>query len=121
MRKPGEKDILKYEPLINKIINQVILKNWNNLNYLAHQDTVSLGQTGYTVADIRQDLRLMVWMALLKYNPNKKNKDGIGATEFTYVHTYVKNRALTFISKFTKDKYGYGIYHTYLSQIEYDL
>lgn len=121
MTKPNGKDVLKYEPLINKIINQVILKNWNNVNYLAFQDTMDLGQTGHSVADIRQDLRLMVWKALLRYNPNRRNNQGIGATEFTYVHTYVKNRALTFIKRFTQDKRGYGVYHTYLSQIEYDL
>ncbi len=134
-------EIKTYEKLVNKYLRDNVIKNWNEATLATGQDEVTLGNTGMSVADIRQQLMTEVVVALQKYNPdyrtkprykkdeegnvlNDENGDpivddpgGRPVKEFTFVYQHLFNRCGQLMKKLTKKRYGYGVWSNELSTI----
>lgn len=103
-------DILKYESMVEKYIRDSVVKNWNEASARKGQDNVSLGNTGMSVADIRQHLRAEVCVALYNYNPDYRTKEGRSVKESTFVFQHLFNRIGQMMKRLTKKRYGYGVW-----------
>ena len=101
-------DIKKYDRMVTKYLRDNIQKNWKEANLSASDDEVALGNTGLTMADMRQYLYMQVVIALQNYDPERKNANGVGAKESTFVFTHLFNRVGQEMKKLTKEKSGYG-------------
>lgn len=134
-------EIKTYEKLVNKYLRDNVVKNWNEATLATGQDEVTLGNTGMSVADIRQQLLTEVVVALQKYNPDYRTKvryqkddagnivndekgepivadpGGRSVKEFTFVYQHLFNRCGQLMKKLTKRRYGYGIWSNELSTI----
>lgn len=105
-------DVLKYEPMVEKYIRDSVVKNWNEANSNKKSGDTSLGNTGYTVNDIRQQLRAEVCVALHNYNPNYRTKEGRSVKESTFVFAHLFNRVGQLMKRLTRPKKsGYGVWH----------
>jgi len=109
-------DVLKYEPMIEKYIRDSVVKNWNEASSSKNNGNISLGNSGYTLNDIRQHLRAEVCVALQNYNPDFKNEEGRGAKESTFVFNHLRFRVGQMMKRLTKPKMGYGIWHSNLEE-----
>lgn len=105
-------DVKKYDQMITKWLRDSVVKNWNEANLRSSDNEVSLGNSGYTMADMRQFLYKELVIALQNYKPNYVNKKGerVKVKESTFVYTHLYNRIGQLMKKLTKVKYGYGIW-----------
>lgn len=117
-RKLTNEDIIKYEPMIEAWIRDAVIKNWNEAKTSKSQGDVALGNSGYTVNDIRQHLRAEVCVALHNYNPNYRTKENRSVKESTFVFNHLRFRVGQMMKRLTKKRAGYGIW---TSQIESEL
>lgn len=62
-------DVKKYEAMVNKYLREYVVKNWNEADMRKNFADISLGNSGYSMADIKQELMTEVVIALQKYNP----------------------------------------------------
>jgi hypothetical protein len=115
-RKITNEDIVKYEPMIEKYIRDSVVKNWNEASASKGRGDVSLGNSGLTVNDIRQHLRTEVCVALTKYNPDFKTKEGLSVKESTFVFQHLFNRIGQLMKKLTRKSYGYGVWHSNIEE-----
>jgi hypothetical protein len=115
-RKLTNEDIVKYEPMIEKYIRDSVVKNWNEASTTKSKGDVSLGNSGLTVNDIRQHLRAEVCVALTKYNPDFKTKEGLSVKESTFVFQHLFNRIGQLMKKLTRKSYGYGVWHSNIEE-----
>lgn len=95
-------ELMAYRPMVEFWLKQGIVKNWKEASLSRKQDNVMLGNSGYTMADVRQHLLTEVLIALKNYDPEKKTK------ESSFVYTHLKNRVGGMMKKHTKKKSGYG-------------
>ena len=109
-------DIMKYEPMIEKYIRDNCAKNWNEANTQKGHGDISLGNTGMSLNDIRQHLRVEVCVALYNYNPDYKTKDGKSVKESTFVFQHLFNRCGQMMKRLTKKRYGYGLWHSNIEE-----
>lgn len=109
-------DILKYEPMVEKYIRDNVAKNWNEANTKRGQGDNSLGNTGMSLNDIRQDLRREVLIALYNYNPDYRTKEGRSVKESTFVFQHLWNRVGQMMKRLTKAKMGYGKWHSNIEE-----
>lgn len=107
-RKLTNADILKYEAMVEKYIRDSVVKNWKEASTNKALSEVSLGNSGYSVDDIRQQLRAEVCVALFNYDPNYRTKEGRSVKESTFVFTHLFNRTGQLMKRLTKEKHGYG-------------
>ena len=121
-RQVTNEDILKYEPMVEKFIRDSVVKNWNEattskgvVNQVA-MDEISLGNSGLTINDIRQQLRTEVCVAIQNYNPDYRTKEGRSVLESTFVFQHLFNRVGQMMKRFTKKKFGYGVWHSNLEE-----
>jgi len=110
-------DILKYEPMIEKYIRDSVIKNWNEASSSKSKGEIILGNTGMSINDIRQHLRAEVCVALYNYDPDYRTKDGRSVKESTFVFQHLFNRVGQMMKRFTKKRYGYGIWHVNLEEV----
>lgn len=110
-------DIKKYEPLVEKYIRDSVVKNWNEASTSKNNDEVTLGNTGMSISDIRQQLRTEVCVALYNYDPNYRTKEGKSVKEFTFVFNHLFNRTGQMMKRLTKKKLGYGVWHSNLEEV----
>lgn len=103
-------DIKKYEPMVEKYVRDYVVKNWNEAKLGKKNGDVSLGNSGYTLNDIRQHLRGEVCIALYNYNPEYRTKEGRSVKESTFVYQHLFNRIGQLMKRLTKRRYGYGIW-----------
>ena len=68
------------------------------------------------MADIRQHLRAEVFIALTKYNPDFRTKEGRSVKESTFIFQHLFNRVGQLMKKLTKRRYGYGIWTNNLEE-----
>lgn len=108
-------DILQYEPLVEKFIRDSCLKNWNEAR--SGDPDVFLGSSGYSLNDLRQQLRTEVCVALQNYNPDYRTKDGRSVKEFTFVYQHLTFRVGQLMKRLTKRRLGYGISHTHFDSL----
>lgn len=97
-------DVKKYEPMVEYWMNKSVKKNWNEAQMCKYQGDAALGNSGYTMNDIRQHLRTEVVVALKNYDASKKTK------ESTFVYGHLFNRVGQLMKKLTKKSMGYGMW-----------
>lgn len=110
-------DIINYEAMVESYIRDYVVKNWNEASQRRDLDSVSLGNTGFTMQDIRQHLRTEVVVALQKYNPDYRTPEGRSVKESTFVFQHLFNRTGQLMKRLTKKKHGYGVRHANLEEI----
>jgi hypothetical protein len=110
-------DIKKYMPLVNKYLRDSIVKNWKEANMSAGDSDISLGNTGMTMADMRQELYYQLVIALQNYNPEYRTADGRSVKEFTFVFQHLYNRVGQLMKKLTKKRYGYGVWMSPVEEV----
>lgn len=109
-RKLTNDDIKKYEPMVEKYVRDYCVKNWNEAKLGKKNGDVSLGNSGLTLNDIRQQLRCEVCIALYNYNPDFITKEGRSVKESTFVFQHLFNRIGQLMKRLTKKRYGYGVW-----------
>lgn len=110
-------DIKKYIPMINKYLRDSVVKNWKEASLQRSQDEVSLGNTGMSMADIKQHLYAELVVALQKYNPEYKTTEGRSVKESTFVFQHLFNRTGQMMKRLTKRRYGYGVWATPIEEV----
>lgn len=122
-RKLTNDDIKKYDAMIESWIrgngkNQPgIIKNWNEADTRPGHDNISLGNSGYTMADIRQHLRTEVCVALLNYNPEFRTPEGRSVLESTFVFNHLRFRVGQLMKRLTRKGMGYGVWTQNLEEV----
>ena len=117
MRKLTNDDIKKYDAMVESWIHNHIKKNWNEADTREGQDNVALGNSGYTMADIRQHLRTEVCVALLNFKPDFITPEGRTVLESTFVFNHLRFRVGQLMKRLTRKGMGYGIWHANLEEI----
>lgn len=112
-----DQDVKNYEAMVEMYMKKYVQKNWNEASLSRHKQDVSLGNSGYTMRDIRQQLRCEVVVALQKYNPDYRTKDGRSVKESTFVYQHLFNRIGQLMKKLTKKRYGYGIWMSNIEEV----
>lgn len=103
-------DVVKYERMVNMYLSKYCVKNWNEASMAKGRQDVMLGNTGMTMEDLRQQLYAEVCVALHKYNPDYRTKEGKSVQESTFVYQHLFNRTGQLMKKLTKKRYGYGVW-----------
>jgi hypothetical protein len=108
-----DKMITQYKPMIESYISRHIRKNWNesDLSTLNAKDEISLGNSGWTMADMRQYLMTEVFVALQNYSPLHKTK------ESTFVYGHLGKRVGSLMKKLTKKSKGYGVWSSNIEEV----
>lgn len=112
-----DQDIKNYEAMIEMYMKKYVQKNWNEASLSRHKQDTSLGNSGYTMRDIRQQLRCEVVVALQNYNPDYRTKDGRSVKESTFVYQHLFNRIGQLMKKLTKKRYGYGVWMSNIEEV----
>ena len=110
-------DIKKYQRMVNMYINKYVVKNWNEARNSKAAGEISLGNTGMSISDIKQHLYTEVVVALQKYNPDYRTKEGKSVLESTFVYQHLFNRCGQLMKRLTKKRYGYGIWTSNLEDV----
>jgi hypothetical protein len=114
-------DIKKYIPLVNKWLRDSVVRNWNeaklHADYNSLSEDVTLGNTGVSMADIKQHLMAELVIALQKYNPDYRTKEGKPVKEFTFVYQHLYNRIGQLMKKLTRRSSGYGKWTTSIDDL----
>lgn len=105
--------VLQYIPLVESYLRNHVQKNWNEADTSTNdsRDEISLGNSGWTMADIRQYLMSEVFVALRNYNPDMNTK------ESTFVYGHLSKRVGSLMKKLTKQSKGYGIWTSNIEQV----
>ena len=109
-RKITNEDLKKYERMVSMYLNKYVVKNWNEASMSKSKSDVMLGNSGYTMEDMRQHLMAEVCVALHKYNPDYRTKEGKSVLESTFVYQHLFNRTGQLMKRLTKKRYGYGVW-----------
>ena len=104
-------DIKKYDPMIESWLRKSVIKNWNEASIKKYDGDTALGNSGYTMNDIRQHLRCEVVIALKNYDSTRKAK------ESTFVYGHLFNRIGQLMKKLTKKSMGYGCWVNNLEEV----
>lgn len=105
--------VVQYVPLVESYLRKHVKKNWNEADTSTKdgRDEVGLGNSGWTMADVRQYLMGEVFIALRNYDPTKNTK------ESTFVYGHLSKRVGSLMKKLTKHSKGYGIWSSNLEQV----
>lgn len=109
-------DILKYEAMVEEYIRNYVIKNWNEASSAKSKGDMPLGNSGFTVNDIRQHLKAEVCVALRNYNPDYRTKEGRSVKESTFVYGHLFKRIGQLMKRLTKRRYGYGVWHSNIEE-----
>ena len=104
-------EIMKYVPMVESYLRKSVVKNWNEADVSQSSGDVSLGNSGYTMNDIRQHLLCEVVIALKNYDPSYKAK------ESTFVYGHLSKRIGQLMKKLTKKSMGYGVWTNNLEEV----
>jgi hypothetical protein len=103
--------ILQYNTMVEAWIRNSICKNWNEADQSRAKDEIGLGNSGWTMADMRQYLFAEVFIALRNY------KSTMGTKESTFVYGHLSNRVGSLMKKLTKKSKGYGIWSSNIEEV----
>lgn len=117
MRILTNEDVKKYDPMVESYLRDYVLKNWRGASLAKDKGNEPLGNTGYTMNDMRQHLRTEVCVALQKYNPDYRTADGRSVKESTFVFGHLFKRVGQLMKKLTRKGYGYGVWHANIEEI----
>ncbi len=96
--------ILQYNQMIESFLRNSIAKNWNESDTSKNNDEIGLGNSGWTMSDMRQYLATEVFIALRNYKTEYKTK------ESTFVFGHLNKRVGSLMKKLTKKSKGYGVW-----------
>lgn len=103
--------ILQYDQMIESFLRNSISKNWNEADLSRNNDEIGLGNSGWTMSDMRQYLATEVFIALRNYKTEYKTK------ESTFVFGHLNKRVGSLMKKLTKKSKGYGIWSSNLEEV----
>ena len=103
--------ITKYDQMIESFMRNSISKNWNEADTSKNNDEIGLGNSGWTMSDMRQYLATEVFIALRNYKTEYKTK------ESTFVFGHLNKRVGSLMKKLTKKSKGYGIWSSNLEEL----
>jgi len=116
-----DKDIKNYEAMVEMYLNNYVRKKWNEASLARDRGDVPLGNSGFTMNDMRQQLKMEVCIALQKYNPNYITESGRSVKESTFVYQHLFNRVGQLMKRLTKKRYGYGIWTSNLEEVLWEV
>jgi len=103
--------IIQYNQMVESFLRGKIMKNWNEADLSKNNDEISLGNSGWTMADMRQYLYQEVFIALRNYKTDYKTK------ESTFVYGHLDKRVGSLMKKLTKRAKGYGVWSSNLEEV----
>jgi hypothetical protein len=103
--------IKQYDQMIESFLRNSIAKNWNEADTSRNNDEIGLGNSGWTMSDMRQYLATEVFIALRNYKTEFKTK------ESTFVFGHLNKRVGSLMKKLTKKSKGYGIWSSNLEEV----
>ena len=103
--------IQQYEQMVESFLKNSIVKNWNEADMSKHKDEISLGNSGWSMSDMRQYLMTEVFIALRNYKPDFKTK------ESTFVYGHLNKRVGSLMKRLVKDSKGYGFWCSNLEEV----
>jgi hypothetical protein len=111
-------EVKQYKAMVEKFLRDSVLKNWQEgrLKNKGNSEA-SLGNTGMSVEDFRQYLMTEVVVALQKYNPEYKTKEGKSVKPSTFVFCHLNNRIGGLLKRLCKKRRGYGIWTSRLEDV----
>jgi hypothetical protein len=115
-RKVTNEEIEKYIPMIESYIRKDVLKNWREASLSKNRQETTLGNTGWTVRDIRQYLMSEVFIALTKFNPTYITPEGRTVKESSFVFGHIMKRGGSLCKRLTKKRLAYGVWSTQLEK-----
>jgi hypothetical protein len=105
--------VVKYKPMVESYLATSVRKNWNeaSLSMTSGVDEVSLGNSGWTMSDVRAYLMSEVFVALRNYSPDHNTK------ESTFVYGHLSKRVGSLMKKLTNKSKGYGAWTSHLEEV----
>lgn len=103
--------ILQYEQMIEAFLRKSVVKNWNEAEMSKYKDEVTLGNSGWSMADMRQYLMTEVFIALRNYKPEYKTK------ESTFVYGHLSKRVGSLMKRLTNKSKGYGFWSSNIEEV----
>ena len=117
VRTVTDADVKKYTAMVNKFLRDSVCRNWNESSVKSKDHDVSLGNTGMSLADMRQYLMMELCIGLQKYNPEYRTKEGKPVKESTFVFCHLNNRIGQSMKRLTKKRFGYGAWVSNLDEL----
>jgi hypothetical protein len=106
----SDNDISEYNQMVEMFLKKSVCKNWNESDMSLNKDEISLGNSGWTMSDVRQYLRTEVFIALSNYNEEYKTKKS------TFVYGHLSKRVGSLMKKLTNQSKGYGIWSSNIEE-----
>jgi hypothetical protein len=103
--------VMKYEPMIESYLAKAVRKNWNEASLSLANDSISLGNSGWTMSDVRSYLMAEVFIALRNYDPKHATK------ESTFVYGHLSKRVGSLMKKLTNKSKGYGAWSFNIEEV----
>ena len=103
--------ILQYTKMVESFLKKSVAKNWNEAEMSGRKDEVSLGNSGWSMADMRQYLTTEVFIALRNYKPEFKTK------ESTFVYGHLSKRVGSLMKRLTNKGKGYGFWASNIEEV----
>lgn len=103
--------VVQYEQMVESFLKKSVVKNWNEADMSKYKDEVSLGNSGWTMSDMRQYLLTEVFIALRNYKPEFKTK------ESTFVYGHLSKRVGSLMKRLTNKGKGYGFWTSNIEEV----
>lgn len=102
-----------YESMVESYLATSVRKNWNEASLSTSNggDEVSLGNSGWTMSDVRSYLMAEVFIALRNYSPIHSTK------ESTFVYGHLSKRVGSLMKKLTNKSKGYGVWSSNIEEV----
>lgn len=103
--------VIQYKQMVESFLKKSVVKNWNEADMSKNRDEVGLGNSGWSMADMRQYLTTEVFIALRNYNPAYKTK------ESTFVYGHLSKRVGSLMKRLTNKSKGYGFWSSNIEEV----
>lgn len=103
--------VRQYTNMVEAFLKKSVIKNWNEADLSKHKDEIGLGNSGWSMADMRQYLTTEVFIALRNYKPEYKTK------ESTFVYGHLSKRVGSLMKKLTNKSKGYGFWSSNIEEV----
>ena len=103
--------VLQYTQMVESFLKKSVIKNWNEAETAKHKDEVTLGNSGWSMADVRQYLLSEVFVALRNYKEDFKTK------ESTFVYGHLSKRVGSLMKRLTNKSKGYGFWSSNIEEV----
>lgn len=103
--------ILQYTQMVEMFLKKSVIKNWVEADLSRYKDEVTLGNSGWSMADMRQYLTTEVFIALRNYEEGHKTK------ESSFVYGHLSKRVGSLMKKLTNKSKGYGFWTSNIEEV----